>query len=179
MAPPHGAWTATDHPGRALTVCEVCALSDLDNISSERDGNNDKHPGLEAQMRSAANPYECKARASALTSASASLIKPRHSSIDRLSRAKTPPELKLLVSPLFIILFVFGMPATRTSVSVGGPDRTARTSACMPTASQTASLTCQFFSTALAIAGCHSSTRPLLRVTRGCDASCLANCTRM
>jgi hypothetical protein len=23
----------TDHPGRALTVCEVCALSDLDNIS--------------------------------------------------------------------------------------------------------------------------------------------------
>ena len=23
----------TDHPGRALTVCEVCALSDLDNIT--------------------------------------------------------------------------------------------------------------------------------------------------
>jgi hypothetical protein len=37
----------------------------------------------------------------------------------------------------------------------------------MPIASQTASLTRQFFSTALAMAGCHASTRFLLKVTGG------------
>src|ERR1700692_2223735 len=91
------------------------ALSEDASLHQQRHA---KKVCLAAAYRKSANPYECKARASDLTSASASPIKPRHSSIDRLSRASTPPELKLLVSLLFIIFFASRMPAIKTPVSV-------------------------------------------------------------
>lgn len=51
--------------------------------------------GDTGRLRSSDSSYRLRARSSALTSAADSLTRFRHSSTDRLSRARTPPALKL------------------------------------------------------------------------------------